>query len=160
MRLGGLFMSIVLSTAAFPNGSEIPARFTCSGADVSPALSWSSTPAGTRSIAVIADDPDAPMGTWTHWVIWNVPPQPANLPEGVPAEKELKSGARQGKNDFGRIGYGGPCPPPGKAHRYFFKIYALDVLLHLEAGSSKAALEQAMSGHVLSQTNWMGTFRR
>ena len=160
LRTGVLFMSFALTTTAFQDGGEIAKKFTCSGADLSPAFSWSSTPAQTRSLALTADDPDAPAGTWTHWALWNIPPHPGGLPEGIPADPELKNGARQGRNDFGRIGYGGPCPPPGKPHRYFFRIYALDTVLPLKAGSSKADLQSAMKGHVLAESAWMGTFRR
>src|SRR3989304_2756237 len=119
-------MSIQLTSSAFTDGSPIPARHTCDGPDVSPMLKWSGAPAGTKSFALICDDPDAPAGTWVHWVIYGIPPDTTDLPEGVPPDETLPDGSRQGKNDFGRIGYGGPCPPPGKPHRYYFKIYALD----------------------------------
>ncbi len=153
-------MSFALNTSAFRNGGEIPSRYTCSGSDISPALKWSGSPKGTRSLALIVDDPDAPMGTWTHWLIWNIPAQPPSLPGGVPADGELRNGARQGRNDFNRLGYGGPCPPPGKAHRYFFRICAVDTLLELKPGGSRSDLERALKGHVVSQAVWMGTFRR
>jgi Raf kinase inhibitor-like YbhB/YbcL family protein len=153
-------MSLAIRTGAFGNGAEIPKKYTCSGGDISPALSWSDAPQNTKSIALIVDDPDAPGGTWTHWVIWDIPAQEGELPEGVPANEVLTNGARQGKNDFGRIGYGGPCPPSGKAHRYFFRLYALDKVLELKAGSERPDLEDAMKRHVLMQAEWMGTFRR
>lgn len=153
-------MAFSLNLAAFRNGSEIPAKYTCTGADRSPALAWSGAPHSTGALALIVDDPDAPMGTWTHWLIWNIPPEPSTLPEGVPADKELRNGARQGVNDFRRIGYGGPCPPPGKPHRYFFRIFALDGPLDLKAGAARNELERAMKRHVLAQTEWMGSYRR
>lgn len=153
-------MSLELKINAFANGSEIPKRYTCSGADLSPALNWSGVSPAARSLALIVDDPDAPRGTWTHWILWNMPAHLTSLPEAAPAVESLESGARQGRNDFGRIGYGGPCPPPGKPHRYFFKLFALDVALDLQPGSGRKELERAMKGHILSQAEWMGTFRR
>jgi Raf kinase inhibitor-like YbhB/YbcL family protein len=153
-------MSFTISSASFPNGGNIPRKFTCDGADVSPELSWSHAPAGSASFALIADDPDAPVGTWTHWVIFDLPPATSSLPEGVSKVDELPSGGRQGRNDFQRIGYGGPCPPAGKAHRYFFKLYALDRALGLKPGSTKQELEMAMQDHILSKTEWMGKYQR
>jgi Raf kinase inhibitor-like YbhB/YbcL family protein len=156
----GSAMSFTVRTDAFRNGGEIPAKYTCSGINASPALQWSDAPQGSRSLALIVDDPDAPGGTWTHWVIWDIPPQAAGLPEGVPHDESLNNGARQGKNDFGRAGYGGPCPPPGKPHRYFFRMYALDKILELKAGSERPDLEDAMKRHILTQAEWMGVFKR
>jgi Raf kinase inhibitor-like YbhB/YbcL family protein len=156
----GRAMSFVLRTPVFSDGGKIPQKYTCDGADVSPALNWSDAPARTESFAVIADDPDAPRGTWTHWIIWNISPNATALPEGVPGVGESADGARQGKNDFKRIGYGGPCPPPGKPHRYFFRLYALDAKLDLTAGASRNELEHAMKTHVLSQTELMGKYGR
>ena len=130
-------MSFELKTAAFSDGSEIPKKYTCDGADVSPGLNWKDAPAGAKSFAFIADDPDAPAGTWTHWIIWNIPATATALPEGVAKVEELSDGARQGRNDFHRIGYGGPCPPPGKPHRYFFKLFALETTLDIQAGSEQ-----------------------
>ena len=156
----GNSMSFTLASTAFANGEPIPKRHTCDGADVSPALAWDGAPAGTQSLALIADDPDAPMGTWTHWLLWNIPPKATLLPEDVPKTDSLDNLARQGLNDFKRIGYGGPCPPPGKPHRYFFKLYALNARLDLKPGSSKAELEAAIKPHILAQTQWMGTFKR
>ena len=153
-------MSFRLQSTAFANGSEIPKKYTCEGTDLSPALSWDGLPAGTHSLALIADDPDAPMGTWTHWVIWNIPAQVGGLAEGAAKAEVLENGARQGRNDFKRVGYGGPCPPPGKAHRYFFKLYALDAKLDVKAGAGRSELETAMKQHVLAETEWMGTYRR
>lgn len=153
-------MSFILKSTAFPNGGAIPKKYTCDGADLSPALSWDDAPAGTESLALIVDDPDAPMGTWTHWLIWNIPAKATLLPEDTPKMNLLDNGARQGGNDFKRIGYGGPCPPSGKPHRYFFKLYALDARLDLKAGAGRNELQRAMDRHVLSQAEWMGTYRR
>lgn len=153
-------MSFVVQTTAFSEGSAIPKKHTCDGADLSPALTWSNIPAGTKSLALIADDPDAPVGTWTHWILWNVPPNTTALPEGVPKDGTLSDGARQGRNDFKRIGYGGPCPPPGKPHRYFFKLYALDSTLDVKAGASRKELEHAMESHILSHAELMGRYGR
>lgn len=157
---GGHDMSFSLKSSAFSEGGVIPKQYTCDGADVSPALSWTGAPAGTQSFAMIVDDPDAPVGNWTHWVIWDIPAQTTGLSEGVPKDETLADGSRQGKNDFKRIGYGGPCPPPGKPHRYFFKMYALGAKLQLDAGASKSELERAMSGHVLAETKLMGKYGR
>lgn len=151
-------MSFALKTDAF--AGVIPKKFTCDGADVSPALSWNDAPAGAQSFTLIADDPDAPVGTWTHWIIWNIPASATALPEDVPKVGESGDGARQGRNDFKHIGYGGPCPPAGKPHRYFFRLYALDAKLDVKAGASRSELEDAMQGHVLSQTELMGTYGR
>jgi len=153
-------MSFALKATAFTDGGGIPKKYTCDGADVSPALNWNNAPAGTQSFALIADDPDAPVGTWTHWIIWNIPASATALPESVPKVGDAADGARQGRNDFKRIGYGGPCPPPGKPHRYFFKLYALDARLDVKAGAGRNDLERAMKGHVLSQTELMGTYGR
>lgn len=154
-------MALAISSGSFANGGNIPKKFTCDGADVSPELSWTNPPAGAESFALIADDPDAPVGTWTHWVIFDLPPTTRSLPEGVSKMMDkLPDGGSQGLNDFGKIGYGGPCPPPGKVHRYFFKLYALDRKLGLKPGSTRARLEQAMQSHVLDEADWMGKYRR
>jgi Raf kinase inhibitor-like YbhB/YbcL family protein len=159
-ELGGRTMSFALKSAAFANSGEIPRKFTCDGADLSPALEWNGVPEGTHSLALIADDPDAPMGTWTHWLIWNIPAKATVLPEGVPKTELVDNGVRQGRNDFKRIGYGGPCPPPGKPHRYFLKLYALDARLDVKPGAGRAELERTMKPHILSETEWMGTYER
>lgn len=125
-----------------------------------PDLTWTAPPAGTQSFALIADDPDAPVGTWTHWVLYDLPAQTTVLPEGVSKVDEVPSGGRQGRNDFRKIGYGGPCPPPGKPHRYFFKLYALDRMLNLKPGSDKQEVEQAMQNHVLGKAELMGKYQR
>ena len=157
---GGKVMAFELKSAAFTSGSNIPKKFTCDGPDVSPALSWSKPPAGTQSLALIMDDPDAPVGTWVHWVLYDLPASTRELAEGVPKDQELKSGARQGRNDFRRIGYGGPCPPPGKPHRYFFKLYALDAKANLKPGATKQELERAFEGHILAQAELIGRYGR
>jgi Raf kinase inhibitor-like YbhB/YbcL family protein len=149
-----------LTSAAFEAGGEIPRQFTCEGSDISPALTWTDPPAGTKSFALIVDDPDAPARTWVHWVLYDLPPTMRELPEGQAKDPELPSGARHGRNDFRRLGYGGPCPPPGPAHRYFFKLYALDAKMGLEPGATKADLENAMKGHILAETQIMGRFGR
>ena len=153
-------MSIQLSSSAFSPRGTIPEKFTCDGLDLSPKLTWNAPPAGTRSFALIMDDPDAPVGTWVHWVLFDVPADTKELPEGVAKQEQVAGGARQGRNDFGKIGYGGPCPPPGKPHRYFFKLYALDGKLSLKAGATKADVERAMKGHILAQAELMGTYGR
>jgi hypothetical protein len=137
----------------------IPSKYTADGQDISPPLTLTRVPDGAKSIALIVDDPDAPGKTWVHWVMWNIPPEETSLEEGVPAEKELPNGARQGKTDFGSIGYGGPAPPSG-VHRYFFKVYALDAMLDLPAGATKLELEKAMEGHILSGRELMGRYTR
>jgi len=151
---------ISISSDAFNNGSSIPVEHTCDGEDHSPALSWDTVPAGTRSIALIVDDPDAPGKTFIHWVIYNIPTDSTGLPAAVPKNKTLDDGSLQGKNDFGRIGYNGPCPPPGKAHRYFFKVYALDTTSGLKSGATKSQLETAMSGHIIAQGEMIGKYGR
>ena len=157
-----VIMALMLMSGAFAAGGGIPSKHTCDGADVSPALSWSGTPAGTVAFALIADDPDAPAGTWVHWVLFNLPGSLTALPEGVAKTDQLPNlgGALQGRNDFRRTGYGGPCPPPGKPHRYFFKLYALDAALPLKAGATKQDVERAMRGHGLAETSLMGTYAR
>ena len=157
---GGRAMSFAVKTTAFSEGGVIPKKYTCDGADLSPELTWADAPERTQSLALIADDPDAPVGTWTHWLIWNIPAKTTNLAQGIPKNENLDDGARQGKNDFKRIGYGGPCPPPGKPHRYFFKLHALDAMLDVKAGASRNELERAMKGHVLSQAELMSRYGR
>jgi len=157
---GGATVPLQLTSAAFSAGGTIPKKLTCDGADVSPPLAWSDAPAGTKSFALIADDPDAPAGTWVHWVIFDLPADARGLSESTAKQAELPNGARQGTNDFRKTGYGGPCPPPGKPHRYFFKLYALDGKLGLKAGASKADVEKAMHGHILAQGELMGRYGR
>ena len=152
--------SMVLASAAFRDGEPVPVRHTCDGDDLSPPLAWTGMPVGTRTFALICDDPDAPRGTWLHWLLWNLPADAVELGEGVPPRPELPSGARQGLNDGGDIGYGGPCPPPGKPHRYYFRLYALDSALNLPPGVNRPELETAMEGHVLAHAFTMGTYER
>lgn len=153
-------MSFSLQSPSFSSGGEIPKKFTCEGADVSPALQWGEPPAKTQSLALIADDPDAPVGTWTHWVAYDLPASVRQLPEGVAKQAAMPGGGAQGVNDFGKTGYGGPCPPPGKPHRYFFKLYALDAKLNLKPGASKQQVERAIEGHTLGKAELMGTYKR
>ncbi|MFB6098430.1 MAG: YbhB/YbcL family Raf kinase inhibitor-like protein [Salinibacter sp.] len=148
----------------FTPSEEIPAQYTCEGADVSPALEWTHVPDGTESIALIVDDPDAPGQTFTHWVVFNLPGDATHLPRDVDLEAEFgdqEPTPQEGANDFGDVGYGGPCPPPGDGpHRYFFRLYALDTVLDLELGASKAQVTDAMNGHVLDETDLVGTYER
>jgi Raf kinase inhibitor-like YbhB/YbcL family protein len=152
-------MPLVLTSTAFKQGESIPVRYSCDGEDVSPALKWTEPPAGTQSLALILDDPDAPGGTWVHWVLFNIPAAARVLPEGVSDAAEQSDGGRHGENSWGQPGYGGPCPPGG-THHYFFKLYALDQVLELAALASKAELEAAMQGHILAQAELMGTYSR
>jgi len=156
-------MAFTLTSSSFVAQGEIPAKHTCEGADVSPALAWSGLPDGTRSLALVVDDPDAPdprapRMTWVHWVLYGIPPSVAGLPEGIRAEA-LPPGTRQGLNDWKRPGYGGPCPPIGR-HRYFHKLYALDVELPDRGAVTKAELERAMAGHVLGEAQLIGTYQK
>ena len=153
-------MTITVTSAAFGPGASIPAEHTCDGADGSPALTWSGVPSEARSLALVMDDPDAPRGTWVHWVLYGLPPSTRTLAAALPKTPRVSGGARQGKNDFERDGYGGPCPPPGPAHRYFFELYALDGALELAPGATKAQLEQAMDGHVIARGELMGRYQR
>lgn len=150
-------MSIQLTSSAFANDGPIPAQYACTGADVSPSLTWSEPPAGTQSFALIMDDPDAPDGTWVHWVLFNIPASSRGLSEGIPSEGTLPDGSTHGKNSSGNPGYDGPCPPTG-THRYFFKLYALDEMLGILSGADKGELLKAMEGHTLAQGQLMGTF--
>ncbi len=149
-----------LISSAFKEGSPIPAKYTCDSTNVSPELKWTGAPPTAKSLALIADDPDAPVGTWVHWVLFDLPSNISELPEGLPRTQFIPAGGKQGLNDFKHLGYGGPCPPPGKAHRYFFKLYALDKQLDLKPGITKKDLEQAMQGHILAQAQLMGTYQR
>jgi Raf kinase inhibitor-like YbhB/YbcL family protein len=147
-------MALSLTSPAFQHGGEIPARNTCDAEDLSPALVWSNVPEGSRSLALIVDDPDAPVGTFTHWLAWGIDPAAETLEEGKPAPVE-------GANDFGTMGYRGPCPPPGHGpHRYSFRIHALDAELDLQPGAAKADLEDALEGHVLAGAELVGRYER
>jgi Raf kinase inhibitor-like YbhB/YbcL family protein len=154
-------MTLTLESSHFTNGAAIPERCTCEGEDVSPPLQWSGIPGGTKSLALIVDDPDAPdpaapKTVWVHWVLYNIPASAAGLGENV---RQLPAGTCEGLNDWKRTGYGGPCPPIGR-HRYYFKLYALDTMLNLDGEPTKAQLEKAMHGHVLEQAILMGTYQR
>ena len=156
-------MALALTSTAFEPGGAIPATYTCQGKDVSVPLAWSGLPAGTLSLALIVDDPDAPdpaapRMTWVHWVLYNLPPDVTGLPEAV-KPGALPAGTLEGRNDWGRTGYGGPCPPIGR-HRYFFKLYALDVVLPDLRDPDKPRLERAMQGHVLAQQQLVGTYAK
>lgn len=153
-------MSIEITSPAFEEGGVIPALHTCDAEDLSPSLEWSRPPEGTKSLALICDDPDAPAGTWVHWVIYDIEPSESGLTEGIPTRGVAAGGAKQGINDFRRIGYGGPCPPPGAAHRYFFKLYALDIETDLPAGATKSDLLRVMEGHILGEGRLMGRYQR
>ena len=149
-----------ITSSAFSEGEPIPAKYTCDGKDVSPPLKFADIPATAKSLALIADDPDAPVGTWVHWVLFDLPPTTTELPEDSPKTQYLSGGAKQGINDFRRLGYGGPCPPPGSPHRYFFRLYALDSLLQLQPGASRKDVDRAMAKHILAQGQLMGTYKR
>lgn len=149
-----------LTSSAFEQGAKIPEKFTCDGTDLSPAIAWEGAPEGTRSFVLIADDPDAPAGIWVHWVAYDLPASMRDLPEGLSADAEVAGGGRHGRNDFRKLGYGGPCPPPGKPHRYFFRIYALDAVLGLEPGATKKQVLEAAEGHVLARAELMGIYGR
>ena len=151
--------SFTLSSPAFAQGATIPTRYTCDGADQSPPLKWTDAPAGAQSFALIMDDPDAPVGTWVHWLIFNIPASVTDLPAAVATTSTLADSFIQGTNSWHRVGYGGPCPPGGQ-HRYFFKLYALDTMLSLRSSAAKADLLRAMEGHILAQSELMGVYRR
>ncbi len=145
----------------FQNGNPIPPKYTCEGSDISPAIEWGDLPEGTQSLVLIMDDPDAPVGTFTHWIIYDIPASMKSLPENVPLTPEWNA-CKQGRNDFRQVGYGGPCPPRGHGkHRYFFKLYALDIeTLGLPASASRHDVESKMKGHVLAQAQYSGTYER
>jgi Raf kinase inhibitor-like YbhB/YbcL family protein len=156
-------MGLTLTSPAFGAGADIPVLFTCEGSDISPPLEWTGPPVGTRSLVLIMDDPDAPdpaapKRTWVHWVLFNLPPKAGGLPQGV-ASGDLPPGTQEGLNDWGRTGYGGPCPPIGR-HRYFHKLYALDTVLEGLATPTKAQVEAAMRGHVLDEVELIGTYEK
>ncbi len=153
-------MTIQITSSAFREGETIPRRYTGDGEDLSPPLRWADPPSGTRSFALICDDPDAPRGVWVHWVLFNLAGETRELAEGFPATETLPGGVRQGRNDFGNLGYGGPAPPRGKPHRYLFKLHALDGPLDLPASATKNQLLAAMKGHVLAEGQLMGKYQR
>lgn len=153
-------MTLSISSNTFKDGGQIPSKYTCDGQDISPQLSWSEPPTGTKAFALIVDDPDAPSGVFTHWVLFNLPADTRQLAEGVPGLPQLPNGALQGKNDFGKVGYGGPCPPRGPAHRYRFALYALDKPVDLKAGAAKKQVLDAMKGRILDQGQLTGLYKR
>lgn len=153
-------ITLEMNSKSFAQGDTIPTKHTCDGEDASPDLSWSKPPEGTKELVLICDDPDAGVGGWVHWVIYNLPADTTGLPEGVPKKDTTTLGAVQGKNDFGKVGYGGPCPPRGPAHRYFFKLYAVDKPLGLKPRATKWDALKAMEGHVLAQGELMGRYAR
>lgn len=150
-------MSFEITSPAFANAEQIPAEYSCKGRNISPALTWNEPPAAAQSFALIMDDPDAPMGTWVHWVIFNIPASTRNLKEGTPTDAKLSDGSLQGRTSAGSNGYHGPCPPSG-THRYFFKLYALDTMLDLSSKADKKEVLAAMESHILANAELMGTF--
>jgi Raf kinase inhibitor-like YbhB/YbcL family protein len=149
-----------LTSTAFSEGQPIPAKYTCDGQDTSPPLKWNGVPPATKSLALIADDPDAPVGTWVHWVLYDLPASVTELAEDQPKSQYLPGGAKQGLSDFKHLGYGGPCPPAGKPHRYYFKLYALDTILELKPGATRKEVERAIEKHTVAQCQLMGTYKR
>ncbi len=152
-------VEMTITSTAFQDGATIPARYTCDGEDISPALSWSGAPEGTQSFVIILDDPDAPGGTFNHWVIFNIPADASGLEEAVATTPQLENGARQGTNSFGEIGYGGPCPPPGTEHHYHFILYAIDQTLDLSTGATKTQVLDAIEGHIVAKTEIVGLYQ-
>jgi len=159
LKLMEKHMKLEVKSTAFQNGDMIPSQYTCDGENISPRLDWGKVPEKTESITIISDDSDAPMGTWVHWVLFNIPPDTEYLEQGIQSYKKHSNGTTHGRNDFGRLGYGGPCPPSG-THRYFFKVYAVDRILLLQPGSTKRDVLNAMRGHILAQGELMGKYRR
>ncbi|MEJ5239382.1 MAG: YbhB/YbcL family Raf kinase inhibitor-like protein [Limisphaera sp.] len=153
-------MKLQIRSPAFGYGEPIPVQYTGLGKDISPPLEWSGIPAEAKSLALIVEDPDAPVGTWAHWLVYGLSPQSNGLAEDQPKTQYLAGGARQGLNDFRRLGYGGPLPPPGPPHRYFFRLYAVDCLLDQPPGLVRSKVLAALQGHVLAEAEWMGTFQR
>jgi Raf kinase inhibitor-like YbhB/YbcL family protein len=153
-------MTIPLTSTAFQEGQTIPRQCTGDGHNVSPPLQWLDPPANTRSFALICEDPDAPRGTFTHWILFNLPAEARELDEAIPPDTTLANGATQGTNDFRKQGYGGPAPPPGKPHRYFFKLFALDTQLELQPSANRSQVLEAMKGHVLAEGQLMGKYGR
>jgi Raf kinase inhibitor-like YbhB/YbcL family protein len=149
-----------LTSSAFKNGENLPTEHTCAGRGISPPLSWKGTPPGTKSLVIVCEDPDAPAGLFTHWILYNMPSAAIGVPPGVPRQPVLVDGSRHGMNNFGRMEYGAPCPPPGKPHRYIFRLYALDTVLALNAPVTRDVLNKASSGHILAQTELLSRFSR
>lgn len=153
-------MTFSISSSAFGNGQPIPQKYTCEGENISPELSWKDIPEGTRSLALIVEDPDAPLGIWIHWVLYNISPAISRLRENIPAQRVVSEVGVHGRNSFRKIGYGGPCPPPGKRHRYYFRLIALDMPPDVPEELTADQLRTNMSGHILAQAEWMGTYIR
>jgi len=151
-------MALKISSSAFAEGELIPKKYTCDGENVSPPLAWEGVPEGTKSLALVCDDPDAPGKTWVHWVIYGIPVETTELPENVPTEIELSDGSRQGVNDFGNVGYGGPCPPSG-THRYFFKLFALEINLRFVGRVTDGLLDE-IKGYILAEGQLMGRYQK
>jgi Raf kinase inhibitor-like YbhB/YbcL family protein len=152
--------TLQLTSSAFGPGAPIPDQYACKGADQSPEFRWSGAPQVSMTFAMVMHDPDAPVGDWVHWVAWNIPSGEHALAADFPKDSELSNGTRQGRNSFGKIGYNGPCPPPGKPHRYFFRIYAVDAKLDLGSGTTRGQLDAALKGHILAEAEYMGIYRR
>jgi Raf kinase inhibitor-like YbhB/YbcL family protein len=159
-KTDGNVMNIKITSSAFQDSSVIPLKYACEGDNISPPLSWTGIPNGTKSLAIICDDPDAPMGIWTHWIIYNIPPDKTNFDESIHTDVKLADGSIQGANDFGDIGYSGPCPPAGYPHRYYFTIYALDVMLSLKDKATRSDIDDAIQNHILGKGQLIGTFSR
>lgn len=157
---GGTTMTFTLSSQVLNNSQPIPLEFTGFGKDISPQFQWTNAPAGTKAFVMICDDPDAPAGTWVHWVLYDIPANVSSISEGLPRTKTVLNTAKQGINDFGKIGYNGPMPPPGKTHRYFFKIYAIDKETGLGPGIDKSRVMKTIDGHILAQAEFIATYRR
>ncbi len=153
-------IALQVESDAFEAEGTIPQRYTCDGDDISPSLSWSEPPVGTQSLALICDDPDAPGRTWDHWVLFDIPAETHSLPEAIPADPVIEGVGVHGSNSWRRLGYGGPCPPQGAAHRYYFTLYALDTILDLDAGASRKDVEKAMQDHILAEGQLMGRYGR
>jgi Raf kinase inhibitor-like YbhB/YbcL family protein len=156
----GIGPALRIESSAFQNEALIPQEYTCDGKDTSPPLAWAAPPAGTQSLVLIVDDPDAPIGTWVHWVLFNLPAATGSLPAGVPADRTITNGGVHGANSWKQLGYGGPCPPKGSTHHYVFKLYALDTSLDLQAGASQADVENAIKDHVMAQGQLVGSYSR
>ncbi len=157
---GGMIMALEIESPAFKNNEFIPKKYTCQGQDISLPLSWKGAPEGTKSFALINDDPDAPMGTWVHWLVYDIPAETSSLSEGIPSTPSLDDGSKQGYTNFARVGYGGPCPPPGEPHRYFFRLYALDAVLGLAEALRKSELLKSIEGHILAEAELIGLYKR
>lgn len=158
--IGVPLMALQIESPAFEEGDTIPVRYTCDGQDLSPPLFWKGEPANTKSFVLICDDPDAPVGIWDHWLLFNMPTDTKELHEGLFNRETLPNGAIQGRNSWGKVGYNGPCPPKGSNHRYFFSLYALDTMLSLPATATKAEIQAAMKGHILAESKLMGHYAR